>query len=194
VAETPWGPYDNPLLSGSFGVLQSEAASRAGTADIWQALRINAATWRWQSQGGGVLPSLADLEQQGREILSAEGVTIQHVNQYRQIAGEWRAAKERLQQAEQGQQITAGEIWQPPWAKTADASTPARYQVRVQWQITLPTGELQAIRGTYEIGSPLTSLNDVIDQARGMAGQKPTSDMPLGSKITDVLDYEITQI
>lgn len=175
-------------------MLQSEAASRAGTADIWQALRINAATWQWQARGGGPLPSLAELEATGRQILSEQGVTIQHVNAYRRIAGEWRQSRERLQRLQSDQQITAGEIWQPPWAKTAGADVPARYQVRVQWQITLPTGEMQAMRGTYEIQSPLTSLNDVIDQARGLAGRKPTSDMPLGSKITDVIDYEIAQI
>jgi hypothetical protein len=194
VPETPWGPYASPLLSGSFGVLQSEAAARAGTADVWRALRLNAATWQWQTQGGGPLPSQAELEAIGRQILHDQGVTIQHVNAYRQIAGEWRAAKENLQRLAADQQIMASEVWQPPWAKTTGAGTPARYQVRVQWQITLPTGELQVMRGTYEVDSPLTTLNDVIDQARGLAGKKPTSDMPLGSKITDVIDYEIAQI
>lgn len=194
MASEPWGPYDNPLLSGSFGVLQSEAASRATTQDIWQALRINAATWQWQAQGGGPLPSAAELEAQGREILSQQGVTIQHVNAYRQIAGQWRTARENLQRAGADQQITASEIWQPPWAQTTGAADTPRYRVRVQWQITAPSGEMSTVWGSYEIGQPITSMNDVIDQARGLAGKKPTSDIPLGSKITDVNDYELEQI
>lgn len=191
---TPWAEWENPLLSGSFGVLQSEAASRAGTASIWQALRINAATWQWQARGGGPLPSTAELEAQGAQILREQGVTIQHVNQYRRIAGEWRQAKERLQRLQQNQQITAGEIWQPPWARTSGAATPSRYRIRVQWQVTGPEGEMFPVRGTYEIEQTITSLNDVIDQARGRAGKKPTSDIPLGSKITGINDYEIEQI
>lgn len=191
---TPWGPYDNPLLSGSFGVLQSEAASRASTQDVWRALRINAGTWQWQAQGGGELPPVGELERAGAQILHDQGVTIQHVNAYRQVAGQWRYAKESLQRLESDQQITAREIWQPPWATSTSSEVPSRYQVRLQWQMQSATGELGTVWGTYELENPLTTLNDVIDQAQSKAGRKPTSDLPLGSKITGVNDYEIAQI
>lgn len=191
---TPWGAWENPLLSGSFGVFQSEAAARASTQDIWRSLRVNAATWQWQAQGGGELPPPSVLEEQGRRILSEQGVTIQHVNQYRRVAGEWRQARERLDRLGESEQITAGEIWQPPWAQTTGAQAPSRYRVRVQWQIEHPSGELRTMWGSYELESPLTSMSDVVDQARGLAGKKPTSDMPLGSKITDVVDYELEQV
>lgn len=190
----PWGAGENPLLSGLFGAFQSAAGQRQDTASLWQTLRVNAATWQWQAQGGGELPSQAELEAQGAQILREQGVGIQQVNAYRAIANQWRTAKANLSDAGESDQITAGQIFRPPWAQTSAQGVDERYSVRVQWQVQPLQGDSFTTWGTYEISSPLTSLEDLLDQAGQLVGQKPTSDIPLGATVTGAADYELTQI
>lgn len=191
---TPWGPRDNPLLSGLFGVLQSAASARQDTASTWQALRQAAGTWAWQSQGLGELPDMATLEANGAQILRDRGVGIQEVNTYRQLAGQWRTAHENLRGVEGNEQISASEIFRPPWSQTADSAAPARYRIRVQWEVTPQTGEPFNMWASYELDSPLTSLDDLLAQAGQLSGRKPTSALPLGASFTGVTDYDLEQI
>lgn len=189
-----WGAGENPLLSGLFGAFQTASAARQSTADLWTTLRVNAATWAWQAQGGGELPNMADLENTGRGILSAQGVGIRQVNAYRAIANQWRTAKSNLHQLDFTDQIGSKHIFTPPWAQTAQQGVPDRYRARVEWEITPIEGDTFTTWGSYEVDSPLTSLQDIFDQAGALVGKKPTSDIPVGATVSDVTDYELEQI
>lgn len=194
MASPGWGPNDNPLLSGLFGVLQSAAASRQSTADIWSGLRVAAATWQWQAQGGGEIPSQAELEATGADILRSQGVGIQQVNAYRAIAGQWRSAHEKAQALENDEQVMAGAIFRPPWAQTAPAGVPVRYRVRVNWELTPAVGDIFNKWSTYELTAPITTIGDVL----GQAGSKAAGDRYLyqlsGGSPPSISDYEIEQI
>jgi hypothetical protein len=194
VAEQGGWPGASPLLSGLFGVLQSAAAQRTDTAGTWQALRQAAGSWAWQAAGKGELPDQATLEANGAEILRAQGVGIQQVNTYRAIANQWRTAHENLSSAGQGDQINAGQIFRPPWSQTASGPLPDRYRIKVQWEVTPQTGDPFSMWASYELDSPLTSLDDLLAQAGQVSARKPTSALPLGASITGVTDYDLEQI
>lgn len=187
-------PSANPLLSGLFGVLQSAAASRTDTAGTWAALRQAAGTWAWQSQGLGELPDDATLQANGADILRAQGVGIQQVNAYRQVANQWRTAHENLAGAEGSDQIRGSQIFRPPWSQTATGPLPDRYRIKVQWEVTPQTGDPFSMWASYELDSPLTSLDDLLAQAGQVSARKPTSALPLGASITGVTDYDLEQI
>jgi len=189
-----WGAGESPLLSGLFGAFQSAAGQRQDTASLWSTLRVNAATWEWQSQGLGELPSDQELEARGAQILHEQGVGIQQVNAYRALANQWRSAKQNLADAGESDQIMADQIFRPPWAQTTAGGVPDRYRVRVQWQVEPVEGDAFTTWGSYEIDSPLTSLSDILDQAGGLVGNKPTSDIPAGAQVTGATDFELEQI
>lgn len=188
------GGNENPLLNGSFGVFQSAAGQATDTAGVWKALRVNAATWQYQSQGGGELPPIEELEAQGAQILSRAGVGIQQVNAYRNLAGQWASAKRNLQTSSDSDQVMRSAIFQPPWATTNQSGVTPRYRIKVQWQVETNAGDVLSTWGTYELDSPLTSIGDALAQASQMVGKKPTSDTPIGASVTDINDYEIEQI
>jgi hypothetical protein len=194
VAGEGWGPEANPLLSGLFGAFRSNAAEYASTSDIWTALRVNAATWQWQAQGGGELPSVDELEATGAQILSAQGVTIQGVNAYRAIAGQARSAHDALLALDRDRQLTAEHIFVPPWAKTTDSSVPSRYRIRVQWQVTPAAGDIFTKWSTYEVSTPLTTVNAILDEAGQLAKTVPTSDQIAAAVNLEANDYELEQI
>lgn len=189
-----WGESDNPLLSSLFGSLQSAATNHLPTADVWASLRRAAGTWAWNTAGKGELPDNATLEANGAQILSQRGVGIQEVNRYRALANEWRSAKESLHRIGREDQIRAEGVFQPPWAQTTSSAVPSRYRVRVQWEVEPLEGDPFRMWGAYETSSPLTSLQDLLDQAGALVGKKPTSDLPLGAKVTGAADYELEQI
>ena len=194
MAEQAGWPGANPLLSGLFGALQSTVGQRLDTASTWSALRQAAGTWAWQTQGRGELPDAATLEANGAEILRAQGVGIQEVNTYRRIANEWRTAHENLARSSGSEQIMANQIFRPPWAQTTTGTLPDRYRVKVQWEVTPQTGDPFGMWSSYEVQSPLTSLDDLLAQAGQVSARKPTSALPLGAQITGTLDYDLEQI
>jgi hypothetical protein len=134
------------------------------------------------------------LEANGAAILRAQGVGIQEVNTYRSIANDWRTAKEALHSSGTTGQISADHIWTPPWSQTAGAPVPNRFRVKVQWEVTPQTGDPFNMWASYELDSPLTSLDDLLAQAGGLSAKKPTSALPLGASITAVNDYDLEQI
>jgi hypothetical protein len=194
VAITPGGGLDNPLGRALFGSFQKAAASRLDTAGTWELLRRDAGTWQWQTQGRGPLPDVGTLEANGREVLRSQGLGFTEVNEFRGLANQWRTAKGNLAQADPADQIRGESIFTPPWAKTTGGATPSRYRARIEWQAQPLEGAPFSVRGTYEMGSPLTSLADVLNEAQGLAGKKPTSDMPPGSTIVGATDVELEQI
>lgn len=193
MADGDW-PNQNSLLSGLFGSFQSSIQSHASTADLWSDLRANAATWFYQSQGGGETPTDEELQETGRRILSEQGVGIQQVNTYRALSNQWATAKANLASNDPGDQIETSDIFRPPWAQSAGAGVPDRYRVRVGWQIS-PAGEDQYTKwASYELTSPITNMADVLDQAGSkMAGDKYIQ-LLNGGDFPDVADYEIELI
>jgi len=187
-------PYASPLLSGLFGSLQQAAINRLSTAATWAQLRLDTGSWAWQASGQGELPSNDELIAQGQQILSAQGVGIQQVNAYRAIANQWRTAKQNLAALDPADQITGSAIFVPPWAQTTSGNVPSRYRLRVQWEVEPSSGDAFTTWGSYEVSSPLTSLQDLLDQAGGLVGRKPTSNIPLGATVSSAVDYELEQI
>lgn len=175
-------------------MFRSAAGARASTAGLWSALRVNAATWQWQAQGGGELPSQAELEATGAEILSQQGVGIQNVNAYRAIAGAARAAHDSLQSLDLNAQLTSKQIFVPPWAKTTSDAVASRYSIRVLWNVTPAEGEVFSKWSTYEVTSPLTTMADILDQANALAKTVPTSDQIATANQLEAGDYELQQI
>lgn len=184
----------NPLLSGLFGTFQAGAAGRLNTADIWQSLRQAAGTWQLQASGQLEGATVDEIRAAGASVLSTQGVSAGSVSTYRGIAGQWLAAKQRLQGLDQNSQITAREIFTPPWSTTAQSGVDSRYRIRANWEITTPDGTVLNKWGSYELTTPLTNLSDVLAQAQAQAGTIPNSDWPAGGVVTGIDDYELEQI
>lgn len=194
MAADPKGPLSSPLLRGLFGAFQSSAAAGQSTAEVWRQLRVAAGAQAFRIAGRGEQPPDSVLEASGQKILQAQGVSVQDVNQFRAVAGQWRAAKQNLLAATRDEQLTAGGIFAPPWARTTQLGVDARYRVRVQWEVQPLSGDPFRTWGTYEVSSPLTSLGDLLDQAGALVGRKPGSDIPLGATVNGAVDYELSQI
>lgn len=188
------GPLSNPLLRGLFGAFQSSAAAGQSTAEVWRQLRVAAGAQAFRITGRGPTPPDSVLEASGAQILSARGVGIREVNQFRALAGEWRLAKQNLLTGGREGQLRASQIFTPPWARTTQLGADARYRIRVQWEVQPLTGDPFRTWGTYELSSPLTSLGDLLDQAGALVGRKPGSDIPLGATVNGAVDYELSQI
>jgi len=194
MAEPGAWPGRNALLSGLFGAFQAGAAQRLDTASIWQSLRQAAGSWQLQASGQLENATVDEIQAAGVNALSGQGVSAASVSTYRGIAGAWLAAKTRLQGLDMDQQITAREIFVPPWSTTAGAATPDRYRIRANWEITTPDGTVLNQWGSYELTTPLTNLNDILAQAQAQAGTIPNSDWPVGGVVTGINDYELEQI
>jgi hypothetical protein len=194
VASGPNFEGENSLASGLFGIFQSAASGGTDTATVWANLRSAAGTWAYQAGGGGEMPTEAELEESGRQILKDQGVTIQTVNTYRALAGQWQSAREALASADEGSQITASQIFTPPWANSDTDAVPSRYRVRVNWELTPAAGDVFTKWSSYELTSPLTSLDDILAQAEGKARDDKYLYLLSGGAAPSVSDYEIEQI
>ena len=190
----PWSDNQNPLLSGLFGTFQEGAQAGADTSNIWSSLRQAAANWYYQSLGITPPESAAQLESTGASILSGQGVSVQGVNTYRQVAGNWLRAKENLQALNPEDQIPGEAIFTPPWAQTAAAGVPDRYRIRVNWQWS-PEGEKPTSQwASYELTGPISSTANALSQAQQLA-QRSTYWVQLTNTATpEATDYEIEQI
>lgn len=182
------------LLNGAFGTLQQAAAQRMDTAAIWQRLRVTTGTTFYQSQGIPLPATDQEIEERGRQILSEQGVGVRQVNAYRGLAGQWLRAKQSLQQLGSEQVVLPQDIFVPPWARTATGEVPSRYRMRVQWNLVDDLGRPSTAWGTYELQSPLTTVGDALAASQNLAGLQPTSDIPPGSVISGVQDFQIEQV
>ena len=190
----PWSDNQNPLLSGLFGTFQEGAQAGADTSNIWSSLRQAAANWYYQSLGITPPESAAQLESTGASILSGQGVSVQEVNTYRQVAGNWLRAKENLQALNPEDQIPGEAIFTPPWAQTAAAGVPDRYRIRVNWNWTTDSGEQTNQWSTYELSGPISSTANSLKQAYSLATGNDCWVALSNLSTPEVADYEIEQI
>ena len=190
----PWSDNQNPLLSGLFGTFQEGAQAGADTSNIWSSLRQAAANWYYQSLGITPPESAAQLESTGASILSGQGVSVQGVNTYRQVAGNWLRAKENLQALNPEDQIPGEAIFTPPWAQTTAAGVPDRYRIRVNWNWTTDSGEQTNQWSTYELSGPISSTANSLKQAYSLATGNDCWVALSNLSTPEVADYEIEQI
>ena len=190
----PWSENQNPLLSGLLGTFQEGAQAGADTSNIWSSLRQAAANWYYQSLGITPPESAAQLESTGASILSGQGVSVQGVNTYRQVAGNWLRAKENLQALNPEDQIPGEAIFTPPWAQTAAAGVPDRYRIRVNWNWTTDSGEQTNQWSTYELSGPISSTANSLKQAYSLATGNDCWVALSNLSTPEVADYEIEQI
>lgn len=184
----------NELLHGLFGRLQAAAAARVQTQQVWQALRLAAGETAQQVRGATEALSDLELENIGRDVLSAGGVGVAQVNAYRKIAGQWLAAKTRLHTLDPDTQITAAAIFAPPWAQTVGSSTPDRYRVRVNWEAEDSTGNIFNKWSTYDIDGPLTSVNDLLGLAAKGARSNVESHQVFTAQTLTPSDFDLQQL
>lgn len=194
MAEGGGDPADSPLARGLFGVFQAGAQARVGTAQIWSDLRTAAAAWQFQAQGKAQPYDPAELESAGRQILSAQGVGLQTVNTFRALSGSWLSAKQRLAGVDTTAQITAREIFRPPWATTVGESVPSRYRIRSRWQVTTTTGESFNVWKTDELTGALTSKGDALAQALPPKTGSPAVLTSMGDDPPVMIDSSIEQV
>lgn len=190
----PWSDYQQPLLSGLFGIFQQAAAEGSDTGSIWSSLRQAAGDWYYQTLGVAPPSSVAEVEAAGASVLSQQGISASTVSVYRGVGGNWFQAKQNLQRLNPADQIPGEAIFTPPWSKTADSSVPDRYRIRVQWQWA-PEGEEPTTQwATYELQGPLSSLNNALSQAQQLAQGSDYWVTLTNSATPEVNDYEIEQI
>lgn len=194
MADTPGFPGQSNLLSGLFGVLQTAAQQHLSTADVWSSLRQAAGSWAFTASGQAGTPTVSELEASGARILSDQGIGIQEVNTYRALAGSWRSAAENAQSLSPDQQITAKDIFVPPWATTTSSAVPSEYRVRVEWNITPASGSAFTKWSSYQITAPLTSVEDLLNQAVTLAKGEKSSALVTDPSLTGVASYEIEQV
>lgn len=191
-----WPSDPDAVMRGLWGNLVAARESGGGSAaNIWSALQSGAQAW-----AEGVLaitsvqpPTEAEIALQAQQLIG--NVTIQDVNRYNQIAGQFIAAKNNLMNLSVEQQIMGSEIFTPPWSTTAfNPAVPDRYRIRVLFDVTVhgfsPIDRQEW--STYELTSPLTSVNDALQQAIALYGRGESK----GGRadVNDVLQYSIEQI
>jgi hypothetical protein len=184
----------NPLLRGLFGSLQQAAASHLDTASIWSSLRSTSGSWLFQAQGRAQPFDPVEVEQAGRQILSAQGVNAATVSSFRGVAGSWLQAKTRLQGLDQQAQITSSEVFTAPWARTASGAVPSRYAIRTQWQFETSAGETATVWKHDELEGALTTVADALTQARSSPLPQSPPVWQMATTPPELTDFEIEQI
>lgn len=188
-----WPNNPDSVLRGLWGSLLSGAASGRGAANMWQSLREGAYTWASSilSVTSATEPTEAEIQAKGRELIGH--VTIQDMNRYTKLAGEFLRAKANLQSLGPNDQITGDSVFTPPWSQTAgNPAIPTRYRIRVLRSITYRGINVSTSKwSTYEITSPLTSVNDALTQANSLF---TGADYNRSAGINAILDYSIEAI
>jgi hypothetical protein len=188
-----WPNNNDAVMRGLFGSLQAGAANGRDAANMWQSLREGAYALAqdYLQKTGIVDPTEEQIQARGQELIGH--VTIMDMNRYVKEVGNWMSAKSSLANLESNQQITGASIWTPSWNKTADnPAIPTRYKLRVLRDITYRGINVNEQRwSTYEITSPLTTIEDALGQADSLFGQARYF---RSATINSILDYEIVAI
>jgi hypothetical protein len=133
-----------------FGVIEHATRERASTADIWSAIRAQAAA----------------------EGLESPGVTAQDVSRLRGAAGRIRAASAALSRAEPGYGIDAPMIALAPWSRSlAERNTLPMYQVRFLHTTNVAGQEQSDWRSIMLRGATPPTVGDLMSQLQRDAEQ-----------------------
>ncbi len=188
-----WPNDPGSVLRGLFGSLQAGAEGGRDAATMWQSLREGAYSWAAGHLNitSATVPTEAEIQAKAQELIGH--VTIMDMNKAVAQVGEWMRAKQNLQQLSPTDQIDAKAIWVPKWNDTADnPAIPTRYRIRVLRSISyrgIGTGAEKWAE--YEITSPLTNINDALDQANTLFSR---ANYNRSASINAILDYEIIAI
>jgi hypothetical protein len=189
-----WNTDPDSVLRGVWGALVSAASEGRSASNMWNALRDAA-----DSQAQAVLNVTSATPPTEQEIQDAAGnlighVTIQDMNRYSQLAGQYLASKANLQAAGQAAQIEGSGIFNAPWSTTqANPAIPTRYRLRVLRDITVAGfSPIQRQEwATYELGGVLTTVGDALTTADALFNQ---ADYNSRASINSVLDYSIETV
>jgi hypothetical protein len=194
-----WPNTPSDVLRGMWGTFQSSAQTFGRSAvAMWNAVNdaAAAAAEYTLSITSPTVPTALQIQDAAHALIG--NVTIQDVNQMAVTVGQWMAAKENLLAQGLDQQILGTSIFTPPWSTTAaNPGVPDRYRIRVLRDITYRgIGATVTQWATYELGGPLTTLQDALDAAdaawalsSGLSGKRNSS-----AEITSHVDYEIEQV
>jgi hypothetical protein len=182
------------VLRGLWGNLVSAAENGRSASNMWNALRQGANSWAASvlNVTNPTPPTDAAIAAKAQELIGH--VTIQDMNRYTSLAGEYLRAKQNLHQLGTDLQINGNAIFSPPWATTVgNPAVPTRYRIRVLRDITVRgfTSIQRNEWSTYEISGPLTNVADALNQANTLFSQ---SDYNSRASINAILDYTIEAI
>jgi hypothetical protein len=161
---------------------------------MWNALKDAA-----YSQAASILnvtsaepPSEEDIQAAASNLIGH--VTIQDMNRYSSLAGQYLSSKANLEQLGRDNQITGTAVFNAPWSTTAsNPAIPTRYRLRVLRDITF-SGFSQVQRqewATYELGGVLTTAGDALTTADALFNQ---ADYNSRASINAILDYSIETV
>jgi hypothetical protein len=161
---------------------------------MWNALRDAA-----YSQAASILNVTSAEPPSEEEVQSAAAnlighVTVQDMNRYSSLAGQYLSAKANLEALGQDNQIVGTAVFNAPWSTTAsNPAIPTRYRLRVLRDITF-SGFTQVQRqewATYELGGVLTTVGDALTMADALFNQ---ADYNSRASINATLDYSIETV
>jgi hypothetical protein len=179
-------------MFGSFVSAREEGGGSA--ANMWQALRDSASAWAASTLNiiSPNTPTQDEINAAAHELIG--NVTIQDVNKYTALAGQYLSARANLAAQGLEQEIMGTSIFVPPWSTTAgNPAVPDRYRIRVLRDITV-AGFTKIDRqewATYELAGQLTTAGDALDYANTLFEQ---SDYNARASINNVVSYSIEQI
>ena len=189
-----WPDNSDSVLRGLFGSFTSAAGQRLTTAGVWDALRTGASNWASSvlAVTSAVPPSAEEISAKASQLLGH--VTIIDVNNWRHVAGQQVRAQNNLMAQGLGEQITAGSIFTPPWARTAaNPAIATSYRMTVQYIV-----EPNAAPGTsilephsYSLGTVLTTPGDALSEAQSLLGGQSYTNT---GRITGISSYSIEAI
>lgn len=190
-----WPSDPDSVLRGLFGnFISAREQGGGGAANMWDSLRTGAEAW-----ATGVLnitsqspPTPEEISATAKQLIG--NVTIQDVNRYTALAGQYIAAKNNLASQGLEEQILGTSVFTPPWSTTAgNPAVPDRYRIRVLRDITVRGFTLidRQEWATYELSGALSTAGSALDFANQLFEQ---SDYNARASINSVVDYSIEQI
>lgn len=190
-----WPNDPDSVLRGLWGNLVSARESGGGGAfNMWTALKSGAAAW-----AEGVLsvtsiepPTEQEIALQAQQLIG--NVTVQDMNRYTALAGDFLRTRSNLQAQGLEEQILGTSIFTPPWSTTAgNPAVPDRYRIRILRDIQVQgfTSINRQEWATYELAGQIGTAGQAIDYANQLFAQ---ADYNSRASINSVLDYSIEQV
>jgi hypothetical protein len=147
-------------------------------------MREVATTWASATSRAIYGPDVTDEQIASRAQALLGGVTIQHVNTYRSLAGQYVRAQESAMSKNPADQFEAKDIFVAPWSRMAQTGGAIRqYRANVTFTSTFHGFEQVPLTETrsFLIGPTLTNANDLIAAAKSWYEQ-----LPYNQRLSDV--------